>query len=255
MGIIYAISNEKGGQAKTTTAAALAEGTAKKGYTVLAIDADPQAALTYELAGIDAAEPGLYEILTGSGTPATATITTRTEGVHLWGASAALAGIDHKLTGEDRLFTMRRALEGIRDKVDYVFIDCPAMVNTLQLNAILAADQLIIPATPDGYSARSIMHTLQVLEDAKEQGNPELKLAGVLFTRCRGLATQKTVIASAREQLGRQVFKTTIRERAAVQYASIMGGGLWDGRATKDTAEDYTQLLKELGITSRKGRK
>ena len=254
MSIIYAISSEKGGQAKTTTAAALAEGTARRGYTVLAIDADPQGALTYELAGVNDAVPGLYELMTEQAEPATATITTRTEGVHLWGASFTLASIDRALTGKDRLQALRSVLDPVRDRIDYAFIDCPAMVNTMQLNAIMAADRLLIPATPDGYAARSIMHTLQVMKDARAQGNPGLELAGILFTRNRGLTTQKSVIASARESLTGQVLNTVIRERAAVQLATIEHEGLWDNRSYKDTAEDYESLLDELGIKAKKTR-
>ena len=253
--MIFAISNEKGGQAKTSTALALAEGAALRGHKVLAIDADPQGALSYELAP-DADAPGLYEILTGAAQIKEATIKTRTANVFLWAGSGALAAIDRKLPGQDPMHTLRHALEPVRDIVDYIIIDCPAMVNTLQLNAMIAADSIIIPATPDAYSMRSIKHTMDTMETARQAGNPELQLAGILFTRCRkNLNAQASIIEAARAALGDKIFKATIRERANVQTAALLHTSIWAGSATKDTAEDYAALLDELKIKSTKKNK
>lgn len=247
MGTVYAIANEKGGQAKTTTALALVEGAARRGWRILAIDADPQGALTYELAK-DQNAGGLYEILTGSTTPQEATVTTRTENAYLWSASGALAAIDGKLSGKNKFFALRKALELARVRFDYVFIDCPATVNTIHLNAMLAADRLLIPATPDAYSMRSIQHTLQSLQTAQENGNDKLQLAGVLFTRCRNTTAQKSIISAARAAMGDKILDTTVRDRTAVQTASLLGMSLWTDNATKDTAADYEALLDELQI-------
>lgn len=247
MGTVYAIANEKGGQAKTTTALALIEGSARRGWNVLAIDADPQGALTYELAR-DQKSGGLFSVLTGSATPQEATTATRTERAYLWGATGSLAAIDGKLTGKDKFFALRKALEPARSRFDYVFIDCPATVNTIHLNAMLAADRLLIPATPDAYSMRSIQHTLQSLQTAQENGNPDLQLAGVLFTRCRNTTAQKSIISAARAAMGDRILQTCIRDRAAVQTASLLGVNLWAENATKDTAADYEGLLDELQI-------
>lgn len=247
-GKIYAIANEKGGQAKTTTTLALVEGAARRGYKVLAVDADPQAALTYSLDKDDTETGGLYAILAQTDTPQTGTIRTRTENAYLWAGSGALAAIDAVLTGQDKFFAMRKALEAARIRYDYVFIDCPATVNTLHLSAMLSADQLLIPATPDAYSMRSIQHTLQSLQLAQEKGNPELQLAGILFTRCRNTTAQKSIISAARAAMGKRILGTIIRDRAAVQTAALLGVDLWTDGSTKDTAADYEALLDELKI-------
>lgn len=248
MGIVYAIANEKGGQAKTTTALALIEGTARRGWRVLAIDADPQGALTYGLRADTAQADGLYSILTGSATPQDATLTTRSENAYLWYASGALAAIDTKLTAKDKYLALRKALELPRATFDYIFIDCPATVNTIHLNAMLAADRLIIPATPDAYSMRSIKHTLQSMQTAQENGNAQLQLAGVVFTRCRNMTAQKSIMSAARTAMGDKILDTIIRDRAAVQTSALLGNSLWSDAMTKDTAADYDALLDELEI-------
>lgn len=256
MGMVYTIANEKGGQAKTTTALALAEGAARRGHRILAIDADPQGALSYELmADKDSEAPGLYEILVYHADGEECAIATRSDGVYLWRASGSLAAIDAKLTGADRIKALQRALLDVYTGYDYIIIDCPAMVNTLQLAALMAADDLLIPATPDAYSMRSISHTLQSMETAKECGNKNLRLAGVLFTRCRSLTAHKSILSAARAAMGDQILHTVIRERASVQTAALLHESIWADGMARDTAADYDALLDELKIPHWEGRK
>lgn len=245
--IIFAISNEKGGQAKTTTAAALSEGTAKRGYRVLAIDGDPQGALSYEL---NDGEPlpgtsGLYEVITGKEKVQSAVMQTRTEGVYLLRATNELAGLDRELEGN--VNALKEALRKVARIYDYVFIDCPAMVNIMQLNAIMCADKLIIPATADAYAVRSIQHTIDVMESAQKVGS-KITLAGILFTkvRKRGLLDNSVYDAARHGTYKGKVFKTQIHERAQVRQMAVLHNSIMDGNT--ETAREYYSLLDELKI-------
>lgn len=244
--VVFAISNEKGGQAKTTTTAALCEGAAHRGYRVLAIDGDPQGALSYELnkGETEAGLPGLYEVMTGTRSIAEATMITRTEKLELLKASNAMTGLDRVLAGN--VGALKGALRKVTRLYDYVFIDCPAIVNIMQLNAIICADKLIIPATPDSYAVRSIQHTLTVMEDAQKAGS-KIELAGILFTkvRKRGLL-DNSVITSARQTMTAPIFHTVIHDRAYVKQQAVLRNCIMSG--SSETADEYYRVLDELNI-------
>lgn len=243
--MIFAISNEKGGQAKTTTATALAEGSARRGCRVLAIDGDPQGALSYELIGSDPDGPGVYDVMTGAATIESAAAETRQPGLKILTASHALAGLDRALTGAKRLDALGAVLRDLRS-YDHVFIDCPAIVNLMQINALMSADALIIPATPDAYSIRSIQHTIAVMEDAKKEGS-RIELGGILFTKVKPRQiVDQAIISGARESFPGKVYKTEIRERAAVRGLSILGASIYDQGGP--AGSEYNALLDEMGI-------
>lgn len=244
--VIFAISNEKGGQAKTTTTAALCEGAAHRGYKVLAIDGDPQGALSYELCGHEPlpGTTGLYEVLTGQEKVQSAVMQTRTKDVYLLRATNEMAGLDRVLAGN--VNALKEALRKVTRIYDYVFIDCPAMVNIMQLNAIMCADKLIIPATPDTYAVRCIQHTIDVMESAKKAGS-KIELAGIVFTRFRkrGLVDNGMYNAAHGTYKGK-VFQTKIHERAKLRLDTAWHNSIMDGNS--ETATEYYELLTELGI-------
>lgn len=247
--IVFAVSNEKGGQAKTTTTAALSEGAARRGYRVLAIDGDPQGALSYELnkGETETDQPGLYEVMTGAINIGPAAISSRTENLDFLKASNAMTGLDRILAGN--VGVLRAALRKVTRLYDYVFIDCPAIVNIMQLNAIICADKLIIPATPDSYAVRSIQHTLAVMTDAQKAGS-NIELAGILFTkvRKRGLL-DNSVISSARQTMTAPIFHSVIHDRAYVKQQAVMCNCIMGG--TSETANEYYRVLDELNINDK----
>ena len=248
--MIIAVSNQKGGQGKTTTAQALATGAALKGRKVLAVDLDPQNNLTFSMSG-DATAAGTYELLTGR-TAAEQVIQT-TPQCDIIAASDALAGVNSEIKGdrEARLFALARALEPIKDSYDLIVIDCPPALNILLVNALAAADRVIIPLTSDMYSLQGLYQLVQTIRDV-QQDNPALQIGGALFIKHnrRTILSRdmSDVIADNCREMGIPVYNTTIREAVAVREAQTYRQSIFEYAPRSKPAKDYLQLLEEMGI-------
>ena len=242
--MIIAIANQKGGQGKTTTAQALATGCKGK---ILAIDADPQANLTFSMGG-NSADVGLYELITGQTTPGQ-TIQ-HTEQGDLITASSSLALADTEFTGDQRTDAIKAALKPLRGKYDHIIIDCPPTLNTLLINALTAADMVIIPLTADMYSLQGLYQLAATIK-ARQKSNKGLKI-GVLFVKHNTrtiLARDLTdVIKSKCAELDIPVYKTTIREGVAIREAQTQRESIFNYAPRSNPAKDYKQLIKEIGL-------
>lgn len=172
--MIYTIATAKGGTAKTTTAAAIAQAAAYTGRRALAIDLDPQGNLTFATAA-DARQPGSYELL--HGTPARDLLQHSPQGIDVIPASRNL---QTETSGKGTARRLQKALAPIRDDYDVITIDTPATAGELQYNALQAADRLIIVLEADAYSAQALYQIAEAAEQIK-QGNPHLQYAGVLI--------------------------------------------------------------------------
>jgi len=244
--MIIAVSNQKGGQGKTTTAQALATGATMKGRKVLAVDLDPQSNLTFSMDG--AADQGVCEILTGKAT-AEQVIQTTPQG-DLLAANKDLATADFDIIGnrETRLFALARALNPIKDRYDHIIIDCPPALNILLINALMAADKVIIPLTADMYSLQGLYQLVQTIRDVQQDN----KIGGVLFVKHNRrtiLSRDLTdVIEDKCAELKIPVYKTTIREGIAVREAQTCRQSLFEYAPRSNPTKDYTQLLEEIGL-------
>ncbi|MBR4824800.1 MAG: ParA family protein [Spirochaetaceae bacterium] len=243
--MIIAIANQKGGQGKTTTAQALATGCKGK---VLTIDADPQANLTFSMGG-NSADVGLYELITGQ-TTAGRSVQHLKQG-DLIAASSSLALADTEFTGKQRTDAIKAAIKPLRDKYDHIIIDCPPTLNTLLINAIEAADVIIIPLTADMYSLQGLYQLAQTIKD-RQKSNTGLKIGGVLFVKHNTrtiLARDLTdVIKGKCAELQIPVYKTTIREGVAIREAQTQRESIFDYAPRSNPAKDYKQLIKEIGL-------
>lgn len=244
--MIIAIANQKGGVGKSATAQAIATGALKAGKKTLAIDLDAQGNLTFSMGG-NAADVGAYELLTGQATPGE--IIQHTAQGDLIAASRGLAIADTTFNGKQRTEALKEAIRPVKKKYDLIVIDCPPSLNTLLLNALYAADGVIIPLTADIFALQGLYQLADTIKSV-QQDNKGLEVLGVLFT----MYSPRTVISrdladTIREKcadLNIPVFKTTIRTGVAVREAETQRESIFDYAPRSNPAKDYKKLLEEI---------
>ena len=236
---IITIANQKGGTAKSTTAAALAQAAAHRGRRVLAADLDPQGNLSFFLAA-DMTRAGAFEVLDGQ--PAAEAIQTTASGLDVIAASWNLQTISSSRGSARRL---RTALEPIAGSYDLVIIDTPPTAGELQFNALMAATDLIIPLQADIVGLQGLY---QMADTARQiqQGNPALTLTGYILTRSGGRSTLARQMAETIEARAREMgipFLAAIREAVAIREAQTLQRSLYDYAPRSKPAADYMQLF------------
>ncbi|MCL4352546.1 MAG: AAA family ATPase [Firmicutes bacterium] len=218
MGKVIAVANQKGGVGKTTTVINLAAYLADAGRRVLAVDVDPQGNTTTGL-GIDKSsiEASMYDVLLGDGDIMDALVPTEVVGLHLVPATMDLAGAEVELAQmEPRETLVRDRLSVIRERYDFVFIDCPPSLGLLTINALTAADAVMIPIQCEFFALEGLSQLLATIELVKKRLNPKLQLEGVVLTMFDGrtnLASQvaEEVRAHFRSKVYRSVIPRTVR--------------------------------------------
>lgn len=242
--MIIAICNQKGGVGKTATAQSLATAPGRK---TLAVDVDPQANLSFSMGG-NFMGAGTYELITGRATAADLIQTTKQGDIIT--ASSDLALANDELT-KGQVFALKTALEPIKDIYDLIVIDCPPALNILLINALCAADKVIIPVTADAYSEQGLYALAPNLRGA-QQLNPNLQIGGVLFTKYTTRTIQDRDEAEAiREScrvLDLPIYDTTIRGATAMRVSQTRRKSIFDYAPRSYPAQDYLQLINELGI-------
>lgn len=243
--MIIAVANQKGGQGKTTTAQAIATGSTGR---TLAIDLDPQGNLTFSMGG-STSHAGAYELLTGK-ERAGQLIQTTPQG-DLIASSSRLALADTTFTGKERQTALKDAIRPIKGKYDNIVIDCPPALNTLLINALEAAELVIIPLTADMYSLQGLYQLKQSI-DAARKINKNLHIGGVLFVKhntrtilARELAD---VIIDKCRELDIPVYAAAIREGVAIREAQTQRASIFDYAPRSNPAKDYREFIREMGL-------
>jgi chromosome partitioning protein len=246
---IIAIANQKGGVGKTTTAVNLATAFAEAGCRVLLIDLDPQGNASTGLGfPTEARGPTTYDLLRGDSELDTAMVPTVVLRLFLMPGSADLAGIELEMSQENRReFLLARMLRGQLGVFDEVLIDCPPSLNLLTINALVAADSVLVPLQCEFYALEGLAQLMRTIERVQQGLNPRLALEGVLLTmydQRNNLSEQ--VAADVRRHFGGKVYATMIPRNVRVSEAPSHGlpALLYDPRCAGSLA--YTQLAAEM---------
>ena len=225
MGTIYAIANQKGGVGKTTTAVNVAACVAESGYPTLLVDLDPQCNATVALGVSKDTVPSSYECLSGKGTLDEAALATGVENLSLVPASPDLAGATMELPrlpgSETRL---RDALGSVRERYLFTILDCPPSLGPLTVNALVAADRVIVPVQTEYFALEGLAGLLDTLGLIQRELNPRLAVAGMALTMHDGRTRlAQDVEREVREHFPELVFDTVIPRNVRVGEAPSFG--------------------------------
>ncbi len=249
MGRIIAVANQKGGVGKTTTAVNLAASLAAAERRVLAVDADPQGNLTSGLGRkTRESRPSVYEALIEGRPVEELVVTTDLEHLQLVPSDRNLTGAEVELVSVlAREYRLKEALAPVAGRYDYVIVDCPPSLGLLTLNALAAAQTVLIPLQCEYYALEGVSELVATLERVKRALNPELEIEGVLLTMVdeRTNLTQQ-VIGEVRAHFKEKVFATQVPRSVRLAEAPSFGQPviLYDIRSKG--AEAYLQLAREL---------
>lgn len=244
---IIAVSNQKGGVGKSTTANALGAYLFHKGFKVLYVDLDAQGNLSYSMKANNKAISSL-EILTGTATAKEAIVET-SQG-DLIPASPALASADAIIKDTGREYKLKEALEPILEDYDYIVIDTPPAIGTLTINALTACNSVIVPAQADIYSLQGVGQLISTVQTVKKYCNKDISIKGLLITRynARAILTKDMteLLEDTARQLQTKLYTTKIRECMALKEAQASQQDIFTYNPKSNAVADYTAFAEEV---------
>jgi len=248
MGTVYAIANQKGGVGKTTTAVNLAACVAEAGYDTLLVDIDPQSNATIGLGLGKAAEHTVYDVLIGGWAVEDVVMPTVIDRLSLVPSGPDLAGATvelPRLPGSET--KLREALQLVRERYEFTLLDCPPSLGPLTVNALVAADRVIVPVQAEYFALEGLAGLLDTLALIQRELNPRLTVAGMLLTMYDGRTKlAQDVEREVREHFPELVFDTVIPRNVRLGEAPSFGKPVIHHDPHCAGADAYFELAKEV---------
>lgn len=248
-GKIIAFSNQKGGVGKTTSAVNVAAWLGKKGKKVLLCDLDSQGNATSGV-GISkkSSEKTVYDVISGTCTAKETVIQTEFKNLWVIPSNMSLAGAEPELVDEeDRVYKLKTAIDPLREEFDYIIIDCPPSLGLLTLNALTAADGVIIPMVCEYYALEGLSQLTVTLRQVKKLYNKDLDITGILVTMYdKRLNLSKSVLEEIKKYYKDQLFKETISRNVRLCEAPSYGMPVVYYDKRSKGAASYEKIASEL---------
>ena len=249
MGKIIAFANQKGGVGKTTSAVNIAASVGILGKSVLLIDLDPQGNTT---SGVGINKKNLkstsYELLIDEIDAKQAIVETEFRNLSVIPSNISLAGAEFDLYQlENREYRLKKQLEAVKDNYDYIFIDCPPSLGMITVNALAAADAVIIPMQCEYYALEGLSQLMLTIRKIKQLYNPELEICGILITMFNGrLILTMQVISELKKYYSDKLFKTPVSRNVKLSEAPSFGKPVYYHDKSSKGANEYLEVAKEL---------
>ena len=253
MAKIIAVTNQKGGVGKTTSAVNISAGLALMGRKVLLVDIDPQGNSSSGF-GVEAAtNKSVYDVLMGNATVKEARV--KTKWCDVLPTDNNLAGAEIELVAtEGREYILKNALDKVRDEYDYIFIDCPPSLALLTLNALVACDTVLVPMKCEYYALEGLSQLTHTIRTVKRSMNRDIDFEGILLTMYDGRTNLTIQVAEEiKKFFGPKVYKTVIPRNVRLSEAPSHGLPIFAYDRLSRGAESYGNVCKEIDEKNRRG--